>query len=251
MADLNQLLATIDEMHKRLSKLTYYDLLNVTPEETTENITRAYRLMAREWHVDRFSTVDLGERKSKVQEIFAALNQAHRTLSDPKLREDYDVEMDIGDQGPDIGAILEAESSFRQGKNMLNSASFAGAFEKFKFCVEVQPDEIQYRAHALYCEFALLPKDKEGMVNNKERAEKIFAKLDEYNKTIPEKDWLLVFLGNVALGLGKANSAQSMFNEALIVNPQNHEAKRQIRLVRMRKKNAENSKGFFAKLFGK
>lgn len=233
-------------MHQRIKEENHYELLGVPKEADAALISSRFRELAKKWHVDRFSQHDLGAEKAKVQEIFAALNTAHKTLTDNEKRAEYDFEID---EGPDIGTILEAESQFRRAKNMLQQGSYKGAHEGFKQAYELKSDEREYQAYYLYTEYLLIAKDDEGRVTSKKRTKEIFDELDAINTELSEKDWLLTFLGVVSLGLGQDRQAESLFSEALMANSQNHEAKRQLRLIRSRRKKGQ-SQGFFAKLFG-
>ena len=241
----------IDEMFKFVKASTHYEALGVNPESTTAEITKAFRSLAKDWHIDRFSSVDLGEHSQTLQEIFASLNRAHLTLSDQNKRTEYDIELSGGnaDASEAISLILEAGAEFNQGKNMLRSGSYRGAKEKFQSAHDKQPDESEYQAYLSYCEFLLVPKDAEGIVLNQTRATELYNELDQISKTLTEKDWLYLFMGSVAEGLGRARSAKSFYTEALLLNPSNHEAQRKLRLIRMRKDS--KSKGFFSKLFAK
>ena len=60
----------------------HYEVLQVSPGTETETIRRVYRIMAARFHPDNPDTGDV--------EKFLLLGEAHRILSDPKLRADYD-----------------------------------------------------------------------------------------------------------------------------------------------------------------
>lgn len=246
--DLQEVQQEIVEMHDRLQHENYYELLGLERDADAARVSARFRELARVWHIDRFSNFDLGADRQKVQDIFSTLNAAHRTLTNADQRAEYDHEIS---DGPSINEILEAESSFRRGKNMLSSGSYKGAHEAFKQACELKDDEPEYRAHYLYTEYLLEPKDDVGLVKSKKRTREIFAELDDINTELPEKDWLLTFLGTVSLGLGKNHEAEGLFQEALMTNSQNTQAKRQLRLLRSRRRRKSKGKGFFARLFGK
>eukprot|EP01098_Paradermamoeba_levis_P006462 TRINITY_DN267_c0_g1_i1.p1 TRINITY_DN267_c0_g1~~TRINITY_DN267_c0_g1_i1.p1 ORF type:complete len:465 (-),score=164.06 TRINITY_DN267_c0_g1_i1:105-1430(-) len=61
----------------------YYDLLGVDKDATKEQITKAYRNLARKLHPDR-------NPDPEAKEKFQDLTQAYETLTDPKKKEIYD-----------------------------------------------------------------------------------------------------------------------------------------------------------------
>lgn len=245
--DFQEVRREILEMYKRVQESNYYEILGVDEDADIAMVSSRFRDLARKWHVDRFSQYDLGAEKQKVQEIFQAINSAHKTLTNEEKRAEYD--MEISD-GPSINEILEAESHFRRGKSMLNSGSYKGAHEAFKTANEMKDDEPEYRAYMLYTEYLLIPKNDDGEARQRARAKEIFRALDEISMELQEKDWLLTFMGSVSVGLGNRRQAEGLFQEALMANSRNTNAKRQLRLLRSRRRKKEK-KGFFARLFGK
>eukprot|EP00124_Ichthyophonus_hoferi_P005325 Ihof_evm1s744 gene=Ihof_evmTU1s744 len=74
----------------------YYDLLNVTPTASDDDIRRGYLRQARRWHPDK------NGGDNKAEERFKAIGDAYKVLSDPNLRCVYD------EKGKD--ATAEAQS---------------------------------------------------------------------------------------------------------------------------------------------
>jgi molecular chaperone DnaJ len=62
----------------------YYKVLGVGKNATDEEIKKAYRKLARQYHPDRNS----GDKKA--EERFKEISQAHDVLSDPDKRKAYD-----------------------------------------------------------------------------------------------------------------------------------------------------------------
>ncbi|XVF43641.1 hypothetical protein PTKIN_Ptkin02bG0056700 [Pterospermum kingtungense] len=74
------------EAEKSLS--SYYNVLGVKVDASTEDIKRAYRKLAMQWHPDRWTRAPsvLGEAKRKFQQI----QEAYSVLSDQRKRTLYD-----------------------------------------------------------------------------------------------------------------------------------------------------------------
>jgi DnaJ-class molecular chaperone len=64
----------------------YYEVLGVPRTATQDDIRKAYRRLARQYHPDLHS----GARKAEMERKFKELNEAHEILSDPDKRKKYD-----------------------------------------------------------------------------------------------------------------------------------------------------------------
>ncbi|HUV42759.1 MAG TPA: DnaJ C-terminal domain-containing protein [Patescibacteria group bacterium] len=65
------------------TKRDYYDILDVSKNASKDEIRKAYRKKALEWHPDR-------NKSSSANEKFKEINEAYEILSDPKKKETYD-----------------------------------------------------------------------------------------------------------------------------------------------------------------
>jgi DnaJ-class molecular chaperone len=66
-------------------KSDYYDILGVTKNASADEIKKAYRKQALEWHPDRHK-----DSKEAAEKRFKEINEAYQVLSDSKKREAYD-----------------------------------------------------------------------------------------------------------------------------------------------------------------
>lgn len=65
------------------TKKDYYEILGVSKSSQADEIKKAYRKLALEWHPDRNKSAGASEK-------FKEINEAYAVLSDPKKRETYD-----------------------------------------------------------------------------------------------------------------------------------------------------------------
>ena len=72
-------------MARREQKRDYYEVLGVSHQASTDEIKKAYRRAAMEWHPDRNP-----HRNSEAEERFKELTEAYTVLADPQKRAAYD-----------------------------------------------------------------------------------------------------------------------------------------------------------------
>ena len=66
-------------------KSDYYDILGVTKSASADELKRAYRKQALEWHPDRHK-----DDKEAAEKRFKEINEAYQVLSDPQKKSAYD-----------------------------------------------------------------------------------------------------------------------------------------------------------------
>jgi formylglycine-generating enzyme required for sulfatase activity len=66
----------------------YYEILEISPNVTQEQIKKQYRFLLHAWHPDKFPESD---QKTMAEEKVKLINEAYSILSDPQKRRDYDL----------------------------------------------------------------------------------------------------------------------------------------------------------------
>lgn len=84
-----------------MDTMTYYEILEVSTSASIDEITRAYRKMARKYHPD----LNGKETESK----FATVNAAYETLSDDASRLEYDEGIGVKNDGSSQDSVEEEE----------------------------------------------------------------------------------------------------------------------------------------------
>ncbi len=72
------------------SKLEYYELLGISQFATQDEIKSAYKKLAARFHPDKVPIGASNEKKKEFEETFQKIVAAYNTLSDTKLRSQYD-----------------------------------------------------------------------------------------------------------------------------------------------------------------
>jgi curved DNA-binding protein CbpA len=95
----------------------YYQLLQLTPDATFDEVHRAYRALAMQYHPDRNRAPGAGS-------TMAAINEAYSVLSDPTRRRNYDRELADTENFDMAGPVLRAsyETLLKQGWVVVGSS---------------------------------------------------------------------------------------------------------------------------------
>jgi len=106
-------IAEVLEMRQGLATKDYYQILGVDKKGSDEDIKKAYFLLARKYHPDRFDRTISQSYREQIDEVFNAVTNAYRTLSDKEKRAAYD-KSTAPVQVEDVGK--KAELRFRQAR---------------------------------------------------------------------------------------------------------------------------------------
>src|SRR5579883_507918 len=95
----------------------YYQLLHITPAASFDEVHKAYRALAMQFHPDRNSTPDAAS-------TMIAINEAYAVLSEPARRRQYDQERKKTMPFDIAGPILRAahETLLKQGWSVLQNS---------------------------------------------------------------------------------------------------------------------------------
>ena len=75
-------------MMEDVAKRDYYEILGVDRNANDDELKKAYRRLARQYHPDLQSTE---QQKRVAEEKFKEVNEAYEALSDPEKRRRYDL----------------------------------------------------------------------------------------------------------------------------------------------------------------
>ena len=208
---------------------TYYDILGVSSNATTNEIKKIYLKLAQQYHPDRFLDE---EEKQKANEVFSRITAAYRTLSDDKLRRKYDESLSKHITDADQAKEIQAQNLFKRALENINEGKPWPA-------VNLLRTACSYNMRPRYISYLGL-----AQVYTKRDQQDGFKKLEH---AIKQEMFEPEFHYNLGLALeyvGRKKEALRSFQQALTWNPKYEKARQGIARLAARKK------GFFSKFFG-
>jgi curved DNA-binding protein CbpA len=140
---------------------TYYDVLGVSGEVSTQSLKDVYYQLARNYHPDRFRKSEPALQK-KIESAFARITQAYDTLRDDRLRATYNSKLQARRkaeqivqsapkpttpaQQPETVGAGSAEAQFKEALTALELGQRKVALGLFASAAGGAPKEPRYRA---------------------------------------------------------------------------------------------------------
>ena len=111
-------------------KRDYYEVLGVAKTATADEIKKAYKKMALQYHPDRHVNDSEADKKA-AEEKFKEAAEAYEVLSDPQKRQRYDQFGHAGVGGAAGGGFSNMEDVFSQFGDLFESWGMGGSFSSF------------------------------------------------------------------------------------------------------------------------
>lgn len=159
------------------AKTDYYSILGVSKNASADELKKAYRKLALEWHPDRHKGADKEQAEKKFKEI----NEAYQVLSDPQKKANYD-QFGSANGNPFAGGGGQGPFSYSYsstgGANPFEGIDPMDIFEQFFGGAFRQARVPRYSIAIDFME-AIKGVQKEVSINGKKRKVKIPAGIDE------------------------------------------------------------------------
>jgi hypothetical protein len=150
-----EILDDIAAKHASLETADYYELLEVSPGASDDEIKKGYYAMAKKYHPDRHHLPQLREVQGLLEELFAKVTVAYQELSDPASRRRYDgarqskarATVDSGAHGPlpyTVPPEVIAERHYQQGYTHFERMEYFDAIQCLRECVRMIPGEPRF-----------------------------------------------------------------------------------------------------------
>ena len=224
----------------------YYALLGVAPTSSPDEIRKAYFNVARQLHHDRLTALGIADDGHVAHKVFAQLNTAFSTLSDPKRRAEYDQVLGRGGEGAMrdeqqraeelAQRIFQAEEAYKKGELALKRDDLGTAIAELQRAIELNPDEPDFYAMHAWAVFCATP-DKATI------ARQTKATLEKAIQRSPRAINPRFYLGRVQRMLGNDKEALQLFRDVLLDKPHHFEAQSEVRAIEARLSSNNPPKG--------
>ena len=245
-----ELTELIKERHPSASQGDLYGVLGVETSASGDAIKRAYIEIAKRLHPDRIGSQFDDELKQMAAKIFNVATNAHDTLTNNRKRREYldavQEQSTSAKHSPGAGSETElSKIAFHKGSVMLTKRSYAEAESYLQEAVRVSPNVARFWQSLGWAIYQNVEARTDA--DRLEEARDCWEEALELN----ESDYTSLYY--LAL-YWKAKDDSERCREALVAalryKPNFIDAKRELRLMRMRRKNKRGNGGFLGKLFG-
>ncbi|MEI8254627.1 MAG: hypothetical protein WCJ30_03050 [Deltaproteobacteria bacterium] len=208
---------------------TYFQMLGIETDSSTEKARSAFLVAAAKWHPDRAPS---GSRSlhDLYQDIFAYLTEAQETLASDEQAGRYLNTVKDGGGTPSaqrkIGALLEAATDAQKAEVCLRRREFDEAERLVRRALATSPED----PGSLCTLAAALSERRVDMPPSDE----VVRLLTQAVSLAPKFDRARVQLGTALKRRGDARGALAQFRAAVEANPKNNDAVRELRLAQMR-----------------
>lgn len=223
LAALRQQLATLKEQN-------HFERLGLKQDAEGSAVKIAYFRLAKLYHPDTLPPGASPEQEKLTADIFAAIGDAYRVLSDDKSRKEYLEELKAGGSGGevDVAAILQAEELFRKGTIFVKNRKYAEAVGFFNEAISLNAEEPEFHIWRAYARFLSAPDKKTAQPAAFREIQDALKK----NERIAPGHY---FLGVIAKMCGDASGALKHFKRCVEIQPDHIDAQREIRLAAQKK----------------
>lgn len=225
---------------KRLRKIltdsaqkTHFEILGVSPRALDKEINKNYMELAKIYHPDRLRPDSTPEIRKLTEQYFAKITAAYDILKDAQKRSEYAREQKEGS----AEKILQNESLFEQGQNLIKKSKYVEALKIFQDLA----GQRQHRSDLFtYLAWALL---KVGP--QKQNEEQFFNSINELIMKVPPEDRhnavYFYTKGLFYFHINDLTRAKSNLKHAITMDPNFVDCRRDLALVRSKMLNQTQS----------
>ena len=221
-----------------MDRQNYFEMLGVKESAESNEISKRYMILAKQWHPDRMPP-ELSELRPWVEEIFHLFTVASDTLGDTKKRVEYQKTVMQGGGTPEserkLNVMVEAAINFQKVDVLVKRRRYDDALEICRAAMSVVRKEADYPAMAAWI---LLLRDGIEKEKVADEIRSLLRKTFSINSDHVQGHFVRAhFLKRQ----GDHDKALKHFTKVSRLDPKNLEALREVRLGNMRKSRGRSS----------
>lgn len=222
--------AELKELQARAAKLkeqNLFEILGLKQDADAAAAKVSYFKLAKTLHPDTVPSNAPPELAKLKADVFAAVGDAYRKLSDDKQRAEYIEELKAGGSGEqiDVQAILMAEELFQKGTILVKAKKFPEAVKMLDDAIKANGEEGEFYAWRAIAKFFASADRKTGFAT----AQPDITMSLKKNARCAQAYF---FQGQMAKLLGDNANALKQFQKTVELQPTHVDAQREIRLLK-------------------
>ena len=230
-----EFVAELEKFEQRIAEEAHpFALLELPLDATRKQLRGVWSDLSRRMHPDALQSKGWEHLRERVTAVFAALSEANTLLSNKEERQRLAEKLE---RGEDVSASADAEAAnlaraafeseviARDGDRYLRANKFDRALPEYKKALELNPDEPDYRAAAVWCAYNLSDKSRGAAVHTERELGVILA-------DVPALARAQMWRGHVLRDMGSTGAAIICYERALAADPRLIDAERYLRALK-------------------
>jgi curved DNA-binding protein CbpA len=222
--NFNEELAQVRKMAEALKGKNHFEVLGLTEKTDASAVKVAYFKLAKVFHPDTVLPGAPPELAKLKGDIFSAVGEAYRTLSDEKSRAQYAEELKHGSDKVDVAQLMKAEELFQRACNQVKARKFVEAVKTLDEAIAINSAEGEFYAWRGFARFFVLPDKKQAQAE----AMKDLAECLKRNERCAPAHY---FQGQIAKLTGDNAGALRHFKRVVEIQPDHVDAQRELRMM--------------------
>lgn len=215
----------IIDAYNAMVEKDYYQILGLKKGTSRDEVKKAYHRLAKEYHPDIHYQEGMDEMKGMLDAIFRKITEAYDLLSIEEKKKEYDLYSIVSkherrkpkEEKPDVRALAQ----YHRGLDAFKKGDLKEAVSSIEWAIRIEP--------AMPAYYALLGEILSFIPGRIKDAESSFIKAIELEPSNTES---YIGLGLLYKKRGMRLRAIKSFEEALIWDPENIEAKKELEALK-------------------
>jgi tetratricopeptide (TPR) repeat protein len=235
-----RLRSEVEARFNQIEKQNLFQTLGIDEGAAKEQVRAAYLELAKVFHPDRVPAVGTGELRPKMERIFARISEAHATLCDDQARKKYEQSLRDSSKGDSNRAmrILEGEVAYQKGCVLLRRKDWAPALAELRRALTLNPDEAEHHALLAWAVWQASPDKVKAAAAAKPMLQKAVSLQARSHHAH-------FYLAEILMAENALAPALASYQRVLMLDPDNVDAQRAVRLINLRLEKDAKKGGLF------